>query len=286
MDTEQYFNYSFQQSYKYGGNNIQNFASGYDRIKSDDYSGYSGGSHLNTSGNASYSYNNAQNFYTPTGRTDEMLMSPLSSECYPSPAFSATANAATEHNGNMLLTPQQTCNNQQNQASYESSFKNGVVAAHSYTSNMPSYRAPVSPPQTPPFSSHSHMSSVTPPLSAGYWSQHVDESAEIHQQNGQQFSPAAVDDTNDDKQSPPLSKWRQKQLNLSKETVVKRRKAANARERKRMDGLNTAFERLREHIPEFGGDKKLSKIETLQIAKAYITALNVLLKQTDPSCHH
>ena len=82
-------------------------------------------------------------------------------------------------------------------------------------------------------------------------------------------------------EQPQMSKWRLKQLNLTKETVGKRRRAANARERKRMDGLNGAFERLRDHIPEFGGDKKLSKIETLQMARSYITALNILLQQSE-----
>ena len=79
----------------------------------------------------------------------------------------------------------------------------------------------------------------------------------------------------------PMSKWRAKQLRLTAETVVKRRKAANARERKRMDGLNGAFEKLREHVPDLGGDKKLSKIETLQMAQSYIRALAILVQETE-----
>ena len=50
----------------------------------------------------------------------------------------------------------------------------------------------------------------------------------------------------------------------------KRRVAANARERRRMNGLNDAFERLREVIPSLGSDHKLSKFETLQMAQTYI----------------
>ena len=57
----------------------------------------------------------------------------------------------------------------------------------------------------------------------------------------------------------------------------KRRRAANARERKRMNGLNDAFERLREHIPSLGNDRKLSKFETLQMAQTYIGSLRELL---------
>merc|ERR1719319_1806364 len=104
--------------------------------------------------------------------------------------------------------------------------------------------------------------------------------SQIIKSNGSKsvFKNAKVDNKHE---QPQMSKWRLKQLNLTKETVGKRRRAANARERKRMDGLNGAFERLRDHIPEFGGDKKLSKIETLQMARSYITALNILLQQSD-----
>ena len=78
----------------------------------------------------------------------------------------------------------------------------------------------------------------------------------------------------------PLSKWKLKQLRLNQETVVKRRRAANARERKRMNGLNDAFEKLREHVPNVGGEKKLSKMETLQMAQSYIRALSLLLTES------
>ena len=80
----------------------------------------------------------------------------------------------------------------------------------------------------------------------------------------------------------PLSAWKAKQLKLSHAGVIKRRRDANRRERKRMNGLNEAFERLREHIP--GGrknsDKKLSKMETLQMANIYIRSLVQTLQQT------
>ena len=78
----------------------------------------------------------------------------------------------------------------------------------------------------------------------------------------------------------PLSKWKREQLRLNQETVVKRRRAANARERKRMNGLNDAFEKLREHVPNVGGEKKLSKMETLQMAQSYIRALSLLLTES------
>lgn len=69
-----------------------------------------------------------------------------------------------------------------------------------------------------------------------------------------------------------------------------RRKKANARERTRMHQLNDAFDNLRRHIPihqctamdcqydqATTGTPKLSKIETLRVAKNYIAALGYLL---------
>uniref|UniRef100_A0A3B4ZLQ8 Atonal bHLH transcription factor 1 n=1 Tax=Stegastes partitus TaxID=144197 RepID=A0A3B4ZLQ8_9TELE len=72
-----------------------------------------------------------------------------------------------------------------------------------------------------------------------------------------------------------------------------RRVAANARERRRMHGLNHAFDELRSVIPAFDNDKKLSKYETLQMAQIYINALAELLQgpvsdisnsNTSPKC--
>ncbi|XP_043217907.1 protein atonal homolog 1-like [Amphibalanus amphitrite] len=57
----------------------------------------------------------------------------------------------------------------------------------------------------------------------------------------------------------------------------KRRLAANARERRRMDNLNQAFDRLRSVLPSIGDDRQFSKYETLQMAQSYITALADLL---------
>ena len=58
----------------------------------------------------------------------------------------------------------------------------------------------------------------------------------------------------------------------------KRRLAANARERRRMQNLNHAFDRLRENLPQLGNDRQLSKHETLQMAQTYITELYELLQ--------
>lgn len=62
-------------------------------------------------------------------------------------------------------------------------------------------------------------------------------------------------------------------------TMKKRRLAANARERRRMNGLNDAFDKLRDVVPSLDVEHKLSKFETLQMALTYITALCDLLDQ-------
>ncbi len=59
-----------------------------------------------------------------------------------------------------------------------------------------------------------------------------------------------------------------------------RRTAANARERRRMNGLNTAFDRLRTVLPSsmFQQQRRFSKYETLQMAQSYIAALQSILR--------
>lgn len=61
----------------------------------------------------------------------------------------------------------------------------------------------------------------------------------------------------------------------------RRRLAANARERRRMLGLNVAFDRLRSVIPNVESDRKLSKSETLQMAQIYISTLSELLEERE-----
>ena len=59
--------------------------------------------------------------------------------------------------------------------------------------------------------------------------------------------------------------------------MKKRRLAANARERRRMDMLNKGFDRLRTVLPGLGPERQLSKYETLQMAQSYISELQELL---------
>ena len=64
-----------------------------------------------------------------------------------------------------------------------------------------------------------------------------------------------------------------------------RRIAANARERRRMNGLNSAFDRLRTVLPSsmFQEQRRFSKFETLQMAQSYIAALQSILQLNSSS---
>ncbi|GIY85943.1 helix-loop-helix protein 13 [Caerostris extrusa] len=64
------------------------------------------------------------------------------------------------------------------------------------------------------------------------------------------------------------------------------RHAANIRERKRMLSINSAFDELRCHVPTFPFEKRLSKIDTLRLAIAYIALLReILASDYDPLTH-
>ncbi|XP_038646203.1 helix-loop-helix protein 1-like [Scyliorhinus canicula] len=64
------------------------------------------------------------------------------------------------------------------------------------------------------------------------------------------------------------------------------RYAANIRERKRMLSINSAFDELRCHVPTFPYEKRLSKIDTLRLAIAYIALLReILLSGSDPKTY-
>lgn len=71
--------------------------------------------------------------------------------------------------------------------------------------------------------------------------------------------------------SPKKSTKRRKGVSARERNM--RRIESNERERQRMHSLNDAFEGLRNVIPHITMDRKLSKIETLTLAKNYIKAL-------------
>ena len=57
----------------------------------------------------------------------------------------------------------------------------------------------------------------------------------------------------------------------------RQRHAANTRERRRMKTINDAFEGLRARVPVARDDRKLSKVDTLRLAIAYIRQLSEMI---------
>ncbi|KAJ3644394.1 hypothetical protein Zmor_022128 [Zophobas morio] len=92
------------------------------------------------------------------------------------------------------------------------------------------------------------------------------------------WATASYDSYSEETSSPEPGGGRSKSR-VTPLILRKRRLAANARERRRMQNLNQAFDRLRTFLPQLGQDRQLSKYETLQMAQTYITALYDLLDQ-------
>ncbi|KPP56557.1 neurogenic differentiation factor 6-A-like [Scleropages formosus] len=83
-----------------------------------------------------------------------------------------------------------------------------------------------------------------------------------------------------DEHGQPRRRGPRKKKGTSKarlDRVKLRRMEANARERNRMHGLNNALDSLRRVVPCYSKTQKLSKIETLRLAKNYIWALSEIL---------
>ncbi|XP_013787799.1 protein dimmed-like [Limulus polyphemus] len=75
------------------------------------------------------------------------------------------------------------------------------------------------------------------------------------------------------RQRTSSSNGRRRRQTLNARERNLRRLESNERERMRMHSLNDAFQALREVIPHITMERKLSKIETLTLAKNYIMAL-------------
>lgn len=77
------------------------------------------------------------------------------------------------------------------------------------------------------------------------------------------------------------SKSRPKSPSLVIKLKRNRRLKANDRERNRMHMLNNALEKLRQVLPSFDDNGKMTKIETLRFAHNYIWALSETVKMLD-----
>ncbi|XP_009994630.1 PREDICTED: neurogenic differentiation factor 1 [Chaetura pelagica] len=82
----------------------------------------------------------------------------------------------------------------------------------------------------------------------------------------------------DDDQKPKRRGPKEKKMTKARMRFKLRRMKANARERNRMHGLNAALDNLRKVVPCYSKTQKLSKIETLRLAKNYIWALSEILR--------
>lgn len=97
------------------------------------------------------------------------------------------------------------------------------------------------------------------------------EEAEEEEEDGEE----GQEDDNESKRRGPKKK---RMTKARQERFRARRIKANARERSRMHGLNDALENLRSIMPCHSKTQKLSKIETLRLARNYICALSEALE--------
>ncbi|CAL8118499.1 unnamed protein product [Orchesella dallaii] len=100
----------------------------------------------------------------------------------------------------------------------------------------------------------------------------VDEDSNCSGETEATFT-SSFDDDHPQNSSSPGKGRRRGRSEVNPVVMKKRRLAANARERRRMNNLNVAFDRLRNVLPSIGKDQQLSKYETLQMAQSYIVAL-------------
>ncbi len=92
----------------------------------------------------------------------------------------------------------------------------------------------------------------------------------------------------DQDRSPQQTEYYSQQQETVESTSASSTSASNnrapVRERKRVmsaSSINAAFEELRLHVPTFPYEKRLSKIDTLRLAIAYISLLREILEHSD-----
>ncbi|GAB6033686.1 Neurogenic differentiation factor [Chamberlinius hualienensis] len=98
-------------------------------------------------------------------------------------------------------------------------------------------------------------------------------------------SEAESDQTNEEVPKKRKSRYTRCRSRMRSPTCIQRikrcrRVKANDRERNRMHNLNDALDQLREVLPAFPDDTKLTKIETLRFAYNYIWTLSEMVKIT------
>ncbi|XP_050432634.1 protein dimmed-like [Adelges cooleyi] len=110
-------------------------------------------------------------------------------------------------------------------------------------------------------------------------SESSDEKSSRRATSGKRKRQSSLDDNDEASTSPKTRRCRRsiRQRRSMDSLTAKdrnlRRLESNERERLRMHSLNDAFEKLREVVPHVKMGRKLSKLETLTLAKNYIMAL-------------
>ncbi|KAM7168472.1 LOW QUALITY PROTEIN: neurogenin-2 [Macrochelys suwanniensis] len=129
-------------------------------------------------------------------------------------------------------------------------------------------------------------SSSLTPLSSGSEEEEDDEPGALAgQPGGAAAGAAAAEPRRHERKRRPGRARAGSRGTKTAETVQRikksRRLKANNRERNRMHNLNAALDALREVLPTFPEDAKLTKIETLRFAHNYIWALTETLRLAD-----
>ncbi|XP_015124646.1 neurogenin-1-like [Diachasma alloeum] len=234
---------------------------------------------------------NAPSMYQSS--SSEMLMpaystvrpyEPLYPSPYNSPDYDHIAVNYNDHNAvDVMMTPRRNveCND-----SYNGDNCHEYVVPDGYERESYGLLTPVTPQR---FTSHSSVEENSMDYQApvycyetsqeiGYNVKH-DRNQDVGDSRKNYWEPAPVQDS--PTSSPRRGRRRSRDVPPSPGVLKRRRLAANARERRRMNGLNDAFDKLREVVPSLGADHKLSKFETLQMAQTYIAALCDLLERHD-----
>lgn len=105
-----------------------------------------------------------------------------------------------------------------------------------------------------------------------------DQSRELGSEDVEEDEEDEEDGQGDENGPKRRGPKRKRMTKARQERFRARRVKANARERSRMHGLNDALENLRSIMPCHSKTQKLSKIETLRLARNYICALSEALE--------
>ena len=104
-----------------------------------------------------------------------------------------------------------------------------------------------------------------------------DASDNVSNRSSGTASPPSAKSTKSTPQKSSSAEDNKYYKNMSRE----RRLIANARERTRVHTISTAFDALRQAIPTYSYNQKLSKLAILRIASAYIKSLSAMTEDPD-----